>query len=128
MRSLPATTKKVLIVEDIAPIQQVLRDLIERSGQFEVCGVSDSQDQATRLYEEHAPDAVVLDLHLKQGSGLGVLRSIRSKPRDGRVFVVVVTTHTSASIRQACLHCGADAFLDKNHELLDIEFLLHAQA
>ena len=56
-----------------------------------------------------------MDLFLKEGSGLGVLRSCMSRPRSKRA--VVLSNYVNADIRARCMALGADAVFDKSREL-----------
>jgi DNA-binding response OmpR family regulator len=60
---------------------------------------------------------VVLDLQLKDGSGLKVLKAIRqSEAPEHRTLVIVLTNHAFSLYRCSCLEAGADSFLDKAHD------------
>ena len=63
---------RVQVIEDLPRVQAMLRELIEEPGQFEVSSVADSEEEALRQFDELSPDAVVVDLALRAGSGLGV--------------------------------------------------------
>jgi DNA-binding NarL/FixJ family response regulator len=60
------------------------------------------------------PDVVVLDIQLKGGSGLEVLRAIREAAPATRF--VMFSHHSSAGYRDLYLREGASCFLDKNSE------------
>jgi DNA-binding NarL/FixJ family response regulator len=57
----------------------------------------------------------VVDVFLKQGSGLGVLRSC--KQRNANQRAVVLSNYVNADIRARCTALGADAVFDKSKEL-----------
>jgi ActR/RegA family two-component response regulator len=56
-----------------------------------------------------------VDLFLKQGSGLGVIESCRS--RDSAQRVVVLSNYATADMRKRCTELGADAVFDKSNEI-----------
>jgi len=60
-------------------------------------------------------DLAIVDLFLKQGNGLGVLRACRGRlaPRK----VVVLTNYVTPDVRVRCHDLGADAFFDKSNDL-----------
>jgi CheY-like chemotaxis protein len=69
----PRTTAlvSVLIVDDARPFRRVARDLLERRG-YTVVGEADSADTALRLADRLAPDAVLLDVSLRDADGFQV--------------------------------------------------------
>ena len=60
-------------------------------------------------------DLAVVDLFLKEGSGLGVL--MRCRERAAHQRVVMLTNYATTDIRHRCLALGADAVFDKSTEL-----------
>jgi CheY-like chemotaxis protein len=118
---------RVQVVEDLPRVQVLLRELIEEPGRFEVTGMSDSEDEALRQYDAYQPDAVVVDLALRAGSGLGVVQRIRS--RGGRhPLVIVLTNHALPVLQTASLRAGADHFLDKSRDFHRVRVLLEEVA
>src|SRR4030095_6372851 len=90
--------------------------------------LEDLADVEVRAFAETEADALdwlsshpgqwhllVLDLFLKQGSGLGVLRQCASRLPAQRA--VVLSNYINADIRARCLALGADAVFDKSREL-----------
>lgn len=80
-------------------------------------GYADGEREARAWFDAHHDgwDLAVLDLHLKDGTGLGVLAGIR--PRPGRRHVVILTNSVTNEIRTRALRSGADAVFDKSREL-----------
>lgn len=119
---------RVQVVEDLMRVQMLLRELIEESGRLEVAGMSDGEEAALRQFEALQPDAVVIDLALRSGTGLGLIQSIRSRQGERRPLLIVLTNYTMPSIESACLGAGADYFLDKSRELMKVRSLLEQAA
>jgi len=103
---------RVLLVEDSLPVRQRIRSMIEESGQGTIVGEAANAIAAVALFREHKPDAVVLDLHLTEGSGDVVLREIKQTTPD--CTVIVLTNYAIPEYREICLSSGADYFLDKS--------------
>ena len=72
-------------------------------------------------------DLLILDIFLRQGTGLGVLQHLAAQTAPSlpavrtRPKVVVLTNYATAAVRARCLALGADAVYDKSQ---DIEALL----
>jgi two-component system, OmpR family, response regulator len=60
-------------------------------------------------------DLAIVDLFLKQGSGLGVLEACRSRGAGQRV--VVLSNYATPDMRKRCMQLGADAVFDKSNEI-----------
>ena len=68
---------RVLLVEDSLPVRQRIRSLIEEFGAVEIVGETGTVAGALALFDQHTPDAVVLDLNLTDGDGCAVLTEIK---------------------------------------------------
>ena len=70
-------TRLVLVVEDEPAIRQPLEEFLRMRGYAVVC--TDSVGDALHMLRLHRPDAAIVDLHLKEGSGRDVI--VRIPPR-----------------------------------------------
>jgi type II secretory ATPase GspE/PulE/Tfp pilus assembly ATPase PilB-like protein len=101
----------VLLVEDEAPLRQVLRELLERDG-FDVLEVGDGA-MALDEIDRSAPDAVVLDLNLPGLDGYAVLAHLRARPATVDLPVVVLTAKADEDNEVRVFESGANDFLTK---------------
>jgi len=117
---------RVLLVEDSLPIRQRLRSLVTESGLAQVVAEASSVKSALAEFERMAPDAVVLDLQLTDGTGYTVLEAIkRSRPS---CRVIVMANFAEAESQQRCLEMGADHFLEKSTDFERVPALLAGHA
>lgn len=100
----------IAALEDLAPVEVV--------GHAE--SANDACDQLTKLESDGACDLVIVDVFLKSGSGLDVLRSLRGQ--DSTLRRVVLTNYSTPGIRAECLALGASEVFDKSR---DIEALVN---
>jgi Response regulator containing a CheY-like receiver domain and an HTH DNA-binding domain len=110
-------TLRVLIADDSAQVSEMLTELIADAGRVDVVGVAESEDSAIDSIRRLRPDAVVLDLQLKLGSGTNVIRAVRSDPSLAATRLLVVSNHVSSQLKAGCLELGADGYFDKVKEL-----------
>lgn len=105
------------LVEDNPTIRDNLIPAMEDLVNASIVGFAETESEAARWLRTHADEwhLAVVDLFLKEGSGLGVLASCRD--RDARQRVVVLTNYATADIRERCLKLGANAVFDKSNEL-----------
>jgi DNA-binding response OmpR family regulator len=102
----------VLLVEDEDSLRRVLKDLLEREGY----SVIEAQDgvQALDEIDRHAPDALVLDLHLPRGlDGYQVLSHIRARPSTAGLPVLVLTALGDEESEVKVFESGANDFITK---------------
>ncbi len=116
---------RVQIVEDLPKVQELLRGEIEDDQRFAVSGIDDTESEALARCLRDRPDALVVDLNLREGSGLGLISAIRQhyEPQD-RPLMIVVTNHTLAALQAASIKFGADHFLDKSRDLPKLNKIL----
>jgi CheY-like chemotaxis protein len=115
---------RVLVVEDLPRVRTLLRELIEEPDRLEVAAFADSEEEALQRFDDLHPDAVVVDLKLRAGTGLGVVHGIRKRAPGVPPLVIVLTNHALPVLETACLQAGADHFLDKSRDFLKVRPLL----
>ncbi|HEX8740660.1 MAG TPA: response regulator [Casimicrobiaceae bacterium] len=118
---------RVLLIEDSPLIRERLAESIIVAGRIEIVGQADSEHAAIGLLAATAWHAMVLDLQLRHGTGLGVLRALVSvRPPGARV--IVLTNYAFPQYRARSLALGADHFLDKAREYHRVREILDTLA
>ncbi len=107
-------TTRVFVVEDSELIRERLLSMLAHMSSVDVVGYSESAANAVAGILASRPDVVVLDIKLKAGSGIEVLRTIRR--RLPALAVVMLTNYATEEYRKKCLEAGAEYFLDKTNE------------
>ena len=108
---------KAFIVEDSPVIRENLVAALEELAPVLVVGTSDDEPGAVQWLRsgEHACDLVIIDIFLKRGSGLGVLRAAREM--RGSMSLVVLSNYATPDMRSKCLELGASRVFDKSNEI-----------
>jgi DNA-binding NarL/FixJ family response regulator len=108
---------KTYIVEDSQVIRDNLIATLEELVPVEVVGTAEDESTALQWLSlpEHEFDLLIVDIFLKRGSGVGVLRGLNRAPR--RHSVVVLSNYATPDMRRKCLELGADEVFDKSNEI-----------
>ncbi len=113
----------LLLVEDDDMLAQAVTASLLRDADCRVDRVADAQSARLALVD-HGYTAVLLDLGLPKGSGLGVLQALRA--RYDATPVLVITARDQLSDRIAGLDAGADDYLVKPFQLDELSARLRA--
>lgn len=108
---------KTYIVEDNPTIRENLIGTLEELACVVAVGTAETENEGKAWLNDNRQewDLAIVDLFLKQGSGLGVLAACRDRP--SRQKVVVLSNYATADIRQRCAQLGVDAVFDKSNEI-----------
>ena len=97
--------KKILIVDDHPSVRDGLSLRIALHADLEVCGEADSEDEAFTLVKQLAPDLVLIDISLKIGNGIELLKRIRSY--DPAIKMLVVSGFQDSLYAERACRAGA---------------------
>jgi two-component system OmpR family response regulator len=108
---------RTYIVEDNATIRENLIGTLEELACIKALGWAETETEARGWLSGHGMewDLAIVDLFLKEGSGLGVLEACRARRRMQRV--VVLSNYATEDMRKRCTQLGADAVFDKSNEI-----------
>lgn len=103
-------TDKILIVDDVAVMRDLLKSMLVAHG-YENIDFASSGEEAIERVQNNSYPIITLDINMPGISGLKTLQTI--KELDADAFVVMVSSHSSAeNVRQA-ISCGVDGFIAK---------------
>lgn len=109
---------RAYIVEDSSTIRQNLTETLQELALIAPVGVAETEHQGRRWLAAHQGqwDLLILDLFLREGSGLHVLEDACRRRTPGQK-IVVLSNHASRDVRWRCQQLGADAVFDKSTEI-----------
>jgi DNA-binding NarL/FixJ family response regulator len=113
---------RVLLVEDSSLLAARLSELIRRLPDVDLIDTVDTEAEALRRISAATPDVLILDLHLRNGSGFGVLRSLAR--RGKRPKIIILTNFGLPEYRREAESFGVEAFLDKSRDYFRLPSLL----
>ena len=108
---------KTYIVEDSPVIRESLIATLEELVPVKVVGTAEDEASAVAWLTRAGNEAglVIIDIFLKSGSGMGVLRTVQLMHKERKV--VVLSNYATPDVRLKCLELGADRVFDKSNEI-----------
>ena len=117
----PGKPLRILLVEDSPLLRGRLENMLSQHAAFKVTGLAAAEAEAVEKLDSVPYDVIVVDVELRPGSGIGVIRQARQRnkdPKDGsHVWIIVLTNYDLPTVRERCMQAGADHFLDKMREI-----------
>ena len=112
-KGLPARSgsARVLIVDDHPIVRQGLAQVLEQESDLVVCGEADTAEEALDAIAAKKPDVVIVDLLLKDGNGLDLIKTLRSIRPD--LPILVLSMHDESLYAERALRAGAQGYIMK---------------
>lgn len=103
--------RRVLLVDDHPLVREALTTLIEDETDLEVCAEAGDAVTALRLARELEPDLMIIDISLKEGSGLHLIKQIKAEIPG--LPMVVSSMHDERTYAERCIGAGALGYVSK---------------
>jgi DNA-binding NarL/FixJ family response regulator len=107
----PPTRHRVLVVDDHSIVRHGLSLLLQREADLDVCGEAGSFDEAVALVAEKKPDVVLVDITLKDRSGLDLIKELIAI--HSGIRCLVLSMHDEAEYADRALRAGARGYVMK---------------
>ncbi len=111
---------RVVIVDDHPMMCDGLSARITDQPGWEVCGVAATEDDGCALIAETCPDLVLVDISLKSGNGIELIKRVRS--RNPSVKFLAISAYKESLYAERALRAGASGYLNKqetNEKLIE---------
>jgi DNA-binding NarL/FixJ family response regulator len=118
----------VFLVEDSAPIRDHLSECVTENDFGRVVGFAETEDEAVAGILKLKPDAVLLDIQLRVGNGLTVLKKLHVLMNESMPAVIVFTDFALTDFGRYSTRYGAKYFIDKSSGLKHLGSLLRTLA
>lgn len=108
---------KTFIVEDNATIRENLIGTLEELTCVQAVGTAETELEGRQWLTHNASawNLAIVDLFLREGTGLGVVDACQDRKPNQKV--IVLSNYATADIRQRCAQLGVDAVFDKSNEI-----------
>jgi two-component system nitrate/nitrite response regulator NarL len=114
----PAEPQTILIVDDHPLFRKGVIQLIQAAPEFKLVGEAPGGCEGIALAQRLHPDMILLDLNMKDMSGIDVLKTLKDDGLDARIIMLTVSDHADDLL--AALQAGADGYLLKDMEPEDL--------
>jgi diguanylate cyclase (GGDEF)-like protein/PAS domain S-box-containing protein len=112
----PAAT--ILIVDDEIHNRRLLEALLRPEGYLTLS--ANSGEDALAAIARNAPDLVLLDVMMPGMDGYQLAGILKADPVTAKIPIIIITAHTDRSARLACLNAGAEEFLSKPIDRIEL--------
>jgi DNA-binding NarL/FixJ family response regulator len=110
--------KRVFLVDDHPMVREQLAHLIDQQPDLQVCGEAGDVAEAIEGIERLRPDIAIVDLSLKNSSGLDLIKDL--KARESAVPVLVLSMHDESLYAERVLRAGAMGYVSKQEKTRNI--------
>jgi two-component system nitrate/nitrite response regulator NarL len=111
-------TQNILIIDDHPLFRKGLMQLMQTAEEFRIVGEASGGKEGISLAHALHPDMILLDLNMKDMSGIEVLKELQASDIDARI--IMLTVSDSADDLAAAIRAGADGYLLKDMEPEDL--------
>lgn len=105
------TKHRLLIVDDHPLVRSGIRAILQLEPDLEVCGEAETLEQALEMVERDHPQLVLVDITLKNSSGLTLLKELQA--RYPEILTLAVSMHDEYTYAVRCLKAGAKGYIMK---------------
>jgi two-component system cell cycle response regulator DivK len=110
--------ERVLVVEDNEMSMKLFRDVLQATG-FRTLEAT-TGGEAVELATEHAPDLVLMDIHLSDIDGVEALSRLRAGERTASIPVLALTAQAMRGDRERFLAAGFDDYISKPVDVVQL--------
>lgn len=105
------TKARIFLVDDHPLVREWLTNLIHQQPDLLVCGEAESAPQALEAVAKSRPEIAIVDISLKNGSGIELIKNIRTVAPE--VAVIVLSMHDESLYAERALRAGARGYIMK---------------
>ncbi len=120
---MPDVKAKIFLVDDHPLVREWLANLIEKNSDLTICGEAEDAPTALEAIAKLKPDLAIIDLSLGSGSGIDLIRSIRSSFPN--VAMIVLSMHDERVYAERTIRAGARGYVMKRESTKKIIEAIH---
>lgn len=120
-RSVVSDSLRVIVVDDIPSVRLLLRSTLPLHG-IEVTAEAGTGREAIELAKSQKPDAIILDIHMPDMSGMDVVTQLKGDNPGCKI--VMYSNYDEKQFQDEAMSRGADAYVDKLAPVSDVVIAL----
>ncbi|MGL5872069.1 MAG: response regulator [Xenococcaceae cyanobacterium] len=109
----------ILVIDDSINVRRFLAMMLEKAN-YKVEQAKDGQEALEKLLAGHSFDAIICDIEMPRLDGYGFLSKVKANPDCKNIPVMMLTSRTSDKHRNLAMNLGADAYLNKPFQELEL--------
>jgi DNA-binding NarL/FixJ family response regulator len=110
--------KRVVIVDDHPLVRERLSQIFNNELDMEVCGEAEDARTAMETIVREKPDLVIVDITLKDSSGLDLIKNI--KQHSAKLPILVLSMHEESLYAERVLRAGANGYITKHQQPAEV--------
>ena len=102
---------RIVVIDDHAIVRYGYAQLINHQNDLEICGMADSEHDGVDLVKRERPDLAIVDLSLKAGHGIELIKSLVAM--CPQLKILVISAHDESMYAERVLDAGAQGYINK---------------
>ena len=120
----PNSQLRVFLVEDLPAVRALVVESLEEIQGLKLAGFAETETGAMSWLTENECEVLILDLELKEGTGIGVLKRLAAQESRPGLVKIIYSNHVGQNIRRVAEKLGATYFFDKTLDTPQLHVLL----
>lgn len=117
---------RVFLVEDLPAVRSLVVESLEEIHGLQLAGFAETESGAMSWLRDNDCEVLILDLELKEGTGIGILKRLAAETDRQRpgLLKIIYSNHVGQNIRRVAEKLGATHFFDKTLDTPQLHVLL----
>jgi DNA-binding NarL/FixJ family response regulator len=115
---------RVFLVEDLPAVRTLVIENLEDIDGLQLAGYAETEEAAVDWLDHHDCEVLILDLELREGNGIGVLKQLAATGERPDLVKIIYSNHVGPNIRRLATKFGASYFFDKSLDTPQLRTLL----
>lgn len=120
----PLTVIKTVIIDDNKRIRYLVKEILEREEDIQVCAEAETMPEALKILTEHRPHVAIFDLFFDNNTDQSFLQQVTAVCPSAKV--IILSAHSETIYASKCLESGAQGYVCKDKAVESLAQAIHA--